>query len=82
MDSSAKRVYVNGGPVRSWWITGYSKDEEAVVGVTTDFADYYLVSPSSIYYSTMEPFLKQVSFPYLPNTVNVFLFGPFHMVLV
>ena len=49
------------GPILEWWITGYGLDEEAVVGVTTAIANYYLLSPSAIYKPTMQKFVRKVS---------------------
>lgn len=39
----------------SWWITGFDGGEKAILGISTDVADYYLMKPSAKY----EPFLKE-----------------------
>ena len=43
------------GPITSWWIAGYEGGEKAVLGLSTDVADYYLMKPNPKY----EPFLKE-----------------------
>ena len=49
-DPNLKEVESKGmGPVRQWWSGGFEPGEEAYVGVTTDYADYYLVSPAKTY---------------------------------
>ena len=44
------------GPVNSWWIAGFDGGEQALIGFTTAFADYFLMNPSMEY----EPFMSAV----------------------
>lgn len=37
------------GPIGSWWTTGYDGGSNVVLGLTTAFADYVLMSPSKQY---------------------------------
>ncbi|XP_064486313.1 DNA (cytosine-5)-methyltransferase PliMCI-like [Ornithodoros turicata] len=37
------------GPIVSWWTTGYDGGENVVLGVTTAFAEYVLMQPSTQY---------------------------------
>ena len=39
------------GPIFEWWIGGYDDGDEAVMGFSTSFADYYLLQPAPIYAS-------------------------------
>ena len=39
------------GPIFEWWIGGYDDGDEAVMGFSTSFADYYLSLPAPIYAS-------------------------------
>lgn len=45
------------GPIVSWWIAGFDGGEKAILGISTDVADYYLLKPSQKY----EPFLLEVN---------------------
>ncbi|XP_065218148.1 DNA (cytosine-5)-methyltransferase PliMCI-like isoform X2 [Planococcus citri] len=45
------------GPLTSWWITGFDGGEKAILGVSTELADYYLMRPNSKF----EPFLRDAN---------------------
>ncbi|XP_045468881.1 DNA (cytosine-5)-methyltransferase 1-like isoform X2 [Harmonia axyridis] len=45
------------GPINEWWTTGFDGGEKALVGFSTDYADYYLMEPSQDY----EPFWEAVN---------------------
>ncbi|XP_044758419.1 DNA (cytosine-5)-methyltransferase 1-like isoform X2 [Coccinella septempunctata] len=45
------------GPINEWWTTGFDGGEKALVGFSTDYADYYLMEPSEEY----KPFLEAVN---------------------
>lgn len=44
------------GPVVSWWTTGYDGGSKVVLGLTTQFAEYILMAPSTQY----EPYIKRM----------------------
>ncbi|KAL3272241.1 hypothetical protein HHI36_022724 [Cryptolaemus montrouzieri] len=37
------------GPINEWWTTGFDGGEKALVGFSTDYAEYYLMEPSEEY---------------------------------
>ena len=39
----------NMGPINEWWTTGFDGGENPVVGFSTAFAEYVLLSPSEAY---------------------------------
>lgn len=44
------------GTINSWWITGFSEGDKATIGLTSEYADYYLEEPHSSY----SPFMKHI----------------------
>ncbi|KAH7974530.1 hypothetical protein HPB49_016491 [Dermacentor silvarum] len=44
------------GPIGSWWTTGYDGGANVVLGLTTEYADYVLMTPSAQY----EPYVKRM----------------------
>lgn len=48
------------GPIGSWWTTGFDGGEKAVVGVTTPYADYILMSPSEHYAPFMDALQEKI----------------------
>ncbi|UYV62934.1 DNMT1 [Cordylochernes scorpioides] len=47
----------NMGPINEWWISGFDGGERAILGFSTSFADYILMTPSEIY----KPFMRNVT---------------------
>lgn len=37
------------GPINEWWTTGFDGGENALVGFSTAYADYFLMAPSEVY---------------------------------
>ncbi len=46
----------DGGPLAEWWAAGFDGGERHLVGVSTEYAHYYLTAPSPAY----EPFMEDV----------------------
>ncbi|XP_063841265.1 LOW QUALITY PROTEIN: DNA (cytosine-5)-methyltransferase PliMCI-like [Scylla paramamosain] len=44
------------GPINEWWISGFDGGEKALIGFSTSYAEYILMSPSEIY----SPFVEAV----------------------
>jgi hypothetical protein len=49
-----------GGPIMGWWICGYGVGESPIVGISTEFAHYYLKDPSPIYAPVMSKITEKV----------------------
>lgn len=45
------------GPITQWWVAGYDGGEKAIVGISSDSGDYYLMNPSASY----SPFMKNIN---------------------
>uniref|UniRef100_T1JNW9 Cytosine-specific methyltransferase n=1 Tax=Strigamia maritima TaxID=126957 RepID=T1JNW9_STRMM len=71
--SSEGGVYVSSiGPITEWWSWGYDGGSAVVIGISSEFADYYLVEPSASYAPFMESTKIKV---YLSKLVIEFLEG-------
>ncbi|KAK7495817.1 hypothetical protein BaRGS_00013037, partial [Batillaria attramentaria] len=42
------------GPINEWWTAGFDGGENALIGVSTGYADYYLMAPTDSYATFME----------------------------
>ncbi|XP_070396045.1 DNA (cytosine-5)-methyltransferase 1-like isoform X2 [Dermacentor albipictus] len=49
-------VVARAGPIVSWWTTGYDGGANVVLGLTTEHAEYVLMTPSAQY----EPYVKRM----------------------
>jgi DNA (cytosine-5)-methyltransferase 1 len=50
----------DGGPLLAWWICGYGPGELPIVGISTEFAHYYLNEPSPLYAPVMSKIKEKV----------------------
>lgn len=50
----------DGGHVHGWWICGYGPGESPIVGITTEYAHYYLNEPSPVYAPVMRKMYEKV----------------------
>ncbi|KAL3256830.1 hypothetical protein MRX96_017118 [Rhipicephalus microplus] len=48
------------GPIKSWWLTGYGSGEKPVIGVSTDFADYYISNEHEVYAGFVKPLRRKM----------------------
>ncbi|KAL1416043.1 hypothetical protein MTO96_028381 [Rhipicephalus appendiculatus] len=48
------------GPIRSWWLAGYGSGEKPVIGVSTDFADYYISNEHKAYADFVKPLRRKM----------------------
>ena len=55
------------GPVVNFWVTGYTRQERATVGVSTKFADYYLASPHPAYDKILKKLRQKANKVFLSN---------------
>jgi hypothetical protein len=68
-------VFVSrGGQVNEWWITGFGKGEKATIGISTDFADYYLFNPSTSYQQKMKEIIEKVTTMSLFSIITFLVF--------
>ncbi|KAH7966819.1 hypothetical protein HPB49_019744 [Dermacentor silvarum] len=59
------------GPIRCWWLTGYSSGEKPVIGISTDSADYYISNEHEAYADFMKPLRRKMHLTKLVvNAVN------------
>ena len=72
-------VCVNDVSITNFWITGFFKDEQSIVGVSTEFADYYLVSPHPDYLDIMRSFSDKVRQMILFKGILSIHFGVFRL---
>jgi DNA (cytosine-5)-methyltransferase 1 len=49
------------GPIGEWWITGYDGGKKALLGISTEFAEYILVNPSEEYRPIMQKAYEKTS---------------------
>ncbi|XP_070183335.1 DNA (cytosine-5)-methyltransferase PliMCI-like [Littorina saxatilis] len=42
------------GPINEWWTAGFDGGENALIGITTAYADYYLMAPSPAFAPFMD----------------------------
>uniref|UniRef100_T1J9Z9 DNA (cytosine-5)-methyltransferase n=1 Tax=Strigamia maritima TaxID=126957 RepID=T1J9Z9_STRMM len=47
------------GPISEWWVAGYDGGNDVLVGVSTELACYYLMTPSEIYASYMKSIMRK-----------------------
>lgn len=59
------------GPIGEWWVTGYGRGNIGIIGVSTNYCNYYLMQPSEEYKEYMQPLIQKVL---LTKTVVEFLF--------
>jgi len=52
----------DGGHVHGWWICGYGPGESPIVGITTEYAHYYLNEPSPVYAPVMRKMYEREIF--------------------
>jgi hypothetical protein len=68
-------VFVSrGGQVNEWWITGFGQGEKATIGISTDFADYYLFNPSTSYQQKMKEIIEKVTTMSLFSIITFLVF--------
>nr|QCB92131.1 DNA cytosine methyltransferase isoform 1 [Ixodes ricinus] len=48
------------GPLHSWWLTGFGKGEQPLIGLSSDHADYYLGEESPSYTSLIRPLRRKM----------------------
>ncbi|GLV37979.1 Lysine demethylase 2 [Carabus blaptoides fortunei] len=58
------------GPINEWWVSGFDGGERAILGLSTAYGQYYLMSPSSEYLPLMKSMTEKV---YLSKIVIEFL---------
>ncbi|KAF6206136.1 hypothetical protein GE061_017361 [Apolygus lucorum] len=58
------------GPINQWWIGGYDGGEKALVGISTDSGEYFLMEPSLEYKPLMEALWEKI---YLGKLVIEFI---------
>ncbi len=45
------------GPITEWWVAGYDGGEKAIIGISSEYGDYYLMEPHEEY----APFMAAVN---------------------
>ncbi|KAK9884556.1 hypothetical protein WA026_007398 [Henosepilachna vigintioctopunctata] len=48
------------GPINEWWTTGFDGGEKALLGFSTDYAEYYLMEPAEEYKSFWESVIEKI----------------------
>lgn len=48
------------GPINEWWIAGYDGGEEALIGFSTEYADYILMEPNAQYRPYMQSAVEKI----------------------
>ena len=48
------------GPITEWWIAGFDEGEKAIIGFSSDLADYYLLQPAEEYVSFLETITEKI----------------------
>ena len=49
------------GPINEWWTTGFDGGEAALIGFSTAFAEYILMTPSEAYVPFVDAVLEKIN---------------------
>ncbi|XP_034947832.1 DNA (cytosine-5)-methyltransferase 1-like [Chelonus insularis] len=58
------------GPINEWYVTGFDGGPQQPIGISTPYADYYLMYPTESYKEYMDPVIEKI---YLSKVVIEFL---------
>lgn len=58
------------GPINEWFVSGFDGGESAIIGISTQYGEYYLMEPSEKYLPFMEPVREKI---YMSKIVIEFL---------